>query len=529
MAFRAWLRRRLPHSLWQQTLLLLVTAIASTAIFTARPYHSYFREQFEGQLRKRGQSAVQTLAKDYELRPAIVLKDAAQAEPILRAFAATDEELVYVAVLKGSELIAAAPAVLTGPHLTQALAPLSNAPGHAAHRTGEIMRFVETVQTEKSLDFMDLPGASAPTAAADVGYVVLGLSTRQAQSRARWQTLFSIGTTSLGVFTLLILFYFLWVARRLRRMVRFAQATAGGNSTAQLSDPIADDLGRLAQALYQSTTELHKANAGLEATVAARTAELQSTLADLWSEMDLARKIQSVLLPSPQEIAGRYEYAGVMKPADEVGGDYYDTIEADGKLWVLIGDVSGHGVSAGLIMMMVQTAVRVVVQRFAAASQPLSPAQLITLVNRALWRNLQLIGKGQYMTMTALCLDNTGVTYAGLHQPLLVYRKATGDVDEIETQGCWIGLLDEIENLNEDRRFDLSAGDVIMLYTDGLIEAKLRDRPDEMLGLPPVVTRFQAACLTQETAVNTAQAVLTETNQCIVTDDVAVVVLRRLA
>ena len=49
-------------------------------------------------------------------------------------------------------------------------------------------------------------------------------------------------------------------------------------------------------------------------------------------------------------------------------------------------------------------------QRFAAASQPLSPAQLITLVNRALWRNLQLIGKGQYMTMTALCLDNTGVT-----------------------------------------------------------------------------------------------------------------------
>jgi len=529
MLGRSWLRRRLPHSLWQQTLLLLVAAIALTAIVTARPYHAHFLEQFEGQLAMRGRSAVQTLAKDYELRPAIVLKDAAQAEPILRAFAKSDEELVYVAVLKGSELIAAAPTGLAGPQLAQALSPLSPQPPDARHHRDEILRFVETVQAAKSLDFMDLPGAAAPSASSDVGYVVLGLSKRLAHSRARWQTLSSVGTTSLGVFTLLILAYFLWVARRLQRMVRFAQATATGDTKAQLVDPIADDLGRLAQALYQSTAELHKANAGLEATVAARTGELQATLAELWSEMDLARKIQSVLLPAPQQIAGRYDYAGVMKPADEVGGDYYDTIEADGKLWVLIGDVSGHGVSAGLIMMMVQTAVRAVVQRFAAASQPLSPGQLITLVNRALWRNLQLIGKGQYMTMTALCIDSSGVTYAGLHQPMLVFRKATGEVDEIETHGCWIGILDEIENLNEDRRLEFSPGDAIMLYTDGLIEAKLRDNPQELLRLPPVIARFQASCLAQDTAIATAQSVLTETNHCIVTDDVAVVVLRHLA
>lgn len=528
MSARTWLRRTLPHSLWQQTLLLLAAAIALTAIVTARPYHQHFRQQFEAQLQKRGQSTVQTLAKDYELRPAIVLKDAAQAEPILRAFASTDEELVYVAVLRGSELIAAAPSVLAGPYLAQALQPLSQQATQSHNHADEILRFVETVRAEKSLDFMDLPGAEAPSASPDVGYVVLGLSTRQAHSRARWQTLFSIGTTSLGVFTLLILFYFRWVARRLRRMVRFAQATAAGDAKAELADPIADDLGRLAQALAHSTTELHKANAGLEATVAARTAELQATLADLWSEMDLARKIQSVLLPSPAEIAGRYDYAGVMKPADEVGGDYYDTIEADGKLWVLIGDVSGHGVSAGLIMMMVQTAVRVVVQRFAAAGQALSPGQLLTLINRALWRNLQLIGKGQYMTMTAMCIDENGVTYAGLHQHVLVYRKSSGEVDEIETHGCWVGILDEIEGLNEDRRFELAPGDAFMLYTDGLIEAKLRDRPDDMLSLPPVIARFQAACLAGETSVNTAQAVLVETNGCIVTDDVAVVVLRRM-
>lgn len=528
MVAQSWLRRRLPHSLWQQTLLLLALAIALTAVVTARPYHTYFLEQFESQLQRRGRTAVQTLAKDYELRPAIVLKDAAQAEPILHAFAASDEELVYVAVLKGDEPVAAAPSAQAQPYLAQALQPLSSQPVPTRHSRDEILRFVEVVRAEKSLDFMDLPGATSQGPTADAGYVVLGLSTRQAHSRARWQTLFSIGTTSLGVFTVLILFYFRWVARRLRRMVRFAQSSAAGEPSAQLQDPIFDDLGRLAQALNHSTTELHRANASLEATVAARTSELQATLSDLWSEMDLARKIQSVLLPSPQQIAARFDYAGVMKPADEVGGDYYDTIEVDGKLWLLIGDVSGHGVSAGLIMMMVQTAVRVVVQRFAAASQPLSPAQLLTLVNRALWNNLQRIGKGQYMTMTAICISDHRVTYAGLHQPMLVFRKATGEVDEMETQGCWIGILDEIENLNEDRHFDLSPGDTIMLYTDGLVEAKLRDRPDELLRLPAVMARFQASCLAQYTALDIANSVLSETNQCLVTDDVAVVVLRRI-
>ena len=66
--------------------------------------------------------------------------------------------------------------------------------------------------------------------------------------------------------------------------------------------------------------------------MAARTAELQSTLADLWSEMDLARKIQS---DAPAVATGDcrpLRVRRVMKPADEVGGDYYDTIEADGKL-----------------------------------------------------------------------------------------------------------------------------------------------------------------------------------------------------
>src|SRR5690606_37302721 len=75
----------------------------------------------------------------------------------------------------------------------------------------------------------------------------------------------------------------------------------------------------------------------------------------LWSEMELARDIQLSLLPKKLDIYG-YEIAASTQPAQEVGGDYYEVIEtASGTRYVAIGDVAGHGLSAGLIMMMAQT------------------------------------------------------------------------------------------------------------------------------------------------------------------------------
>ena len=527
MTWRRRIAGRMPRSLWQQTLLLLLLALALTAIATARPFHSYFRSQFEQQLEKRGRATVHTLSKDYELRPAISLKDATQADPILRTIVSSDEEIVYLAIARGSEIVAVAPSHVSPELLRQAVAHATS-PRRTEAARDQVLRFSEKVAAERSLAFMDSPSPDAAEGS-ETGYVLLGLSSRQAHVRAVWQTLFSIGTSALLVFTVLILLYFRWVAQRLGRMVGFAQATAAGDARATLSDPVADDLGRLAGALAHSSAELQKANAGLEATVAARTAQLQSTLAELWSEMDLARKIQSVLLPTPQQFGKRFDVAGVMKPADEVGGDYFDSFESDGKLWLLIGDVSGHGVSAGLIMMMVQTAVRALVQRAASERQPLSPGQLLTLVNRALWRNLQLIGKGQYMTMTALCIDESGFYYSGLHQHILLYRANQKIIEEIESHGSWIGLLDEIEGVNEDRRVEFSSGDVLMLYTDGLIEAKLRSDEKTMLGLETIKSQFQKSCSGSEPASEIANSIINTTNQCIVSDDIAVLVLRHLA
>ena len=156
--------------------------------------------------------------------------------------------------------------------------------------------------------------------------------------------------------------------------------------------------------LRTATDQLRRSNDTLEIQVAERTEELRKTLAELWSEMDLARKIQTVLLPSETRFRD-YEVSAMMVPASTVGGDYYDIIRTEGSDWVLIGDVSGHGVTAGLTMMMIQTAIRTVVLSGGEGAATLTPAQVLSRVNAAVRSNLRKVDEDHYMTITGLQLQ----------------------------------------------------------------------------------------------------------------------------
>jgi serine phosphatase RsbU (regulator of sigma subunit) len=280
---------------------------------------------------------------------------------------------------------------------------------------------------------------------------------------------------------------------------------------------------REAQVAREKTERI---NTSLERQVADRTAELQRTLADLWSEMALAHKIQTVLLP-PDGTYGDYEVSATMKPAETVGGDYYDVFEHDGKVWVLIGDVSGHGVSAGLVMMMVQTAVRTVVTGAARQGKDLSPSMLLSVVNATVASNLKRFESGIYMTITALRLDGHRVQYAGLHSQLLVYRTETQRVEQLESQGVWLGLVDDIGPLLEDRTFELAPDDVLVLYTDGLVEA--RNATDDLLGLKPVTDRLKQVAIRNASARATVDGLFHLLADMDCDDDVTVLALRRAA
>jgi serine phosphatase RsbU (regulator of sigma subunit) len=186
----------------------------------------------------------------------------------------------------------------------------------------------------------------------------------------------------------------------------------------------------------------------------------------LQTEMKIAANIQAVLLPERPSIEG-FEITAYLKPTEEVGGDYYDVIDTGNNNWVIIGDVSGHGVPAGLIMMMVLTVIQALVRKF----PDIKPSDLLSIVNEALKYNVEKIKELKYMTITAFSFQKDGhAVYSGRHQDFLVYRAASSSVDIIPSKGTWLMPWD-MGRRNIDSELHLNQGDTMLLYTDGISEA----------------------------------------------------------
>jgi len=284
----------------------------------------------------------------------------------------------------------------------------------------------------------------------------------------------------------------------------------------------ADELGTLADMFNDMLAMIEARDTHLEAQVAERTDELRRTVAELWSEMDLARKIQTLLLPQNPQLPG-YDVAAMMVPASSVGGDYYDVFRMDGVDWILVGDVSGHGVTAGLTMMIIQTAVRTVIQTSGDRARQLTPKQLLNSVNSAVRSNLQKIDAEQYMTIMALRLERGKVTYSGLHQDILVYRAQSKTVERIETRGIWLGLVDDISDLLEDDEFEMAEGDTLLLYTDGVTEIATGD---QMLGTDGLATMLQGLAGGSTIPAEVMKGVIDRACEDTLSDDVTVLVAR---
>jgi len=195
--------------------------------------------------------------------------------------------------------------------------------------------------------------------------------------------------------------------------------------------------------------------------------ELKEARDALWGEMEIAKRIQTALLPDIKKIEG-YEISAMMLPADEVGGDFYDIIEShNGQNWVAIGDVSGHGVESGLIMMMVQTSILTMTHN----KEIVSPTQILTSVNRVIMQNINKLNTDRYMTITVMSLNGDKMVIAGHHQDILVYRHRLCQIEIIETHGTWLGVIDNIDDYITDRTIPVEEKDLILLFTDGVTEA----------------------------------------------------------
>ena len=250
-----------------------------------------------------------------------------------------------------------------------------------------------------------------------------------------------------------------------------------------------------------------------------RTAELDDALSSLWGEMELATRIQTALVPTKPLLPG-CDVAASMFPAEIVGGDYYDFINVGDFNWVLIGDVSGHGVPAGLIMMMCQTAVQTELQ----AHPDLAPNVLLARVNGTLVENMRRLGEQKYMTLTAIRRDPDGTFhFAGLHQDLFIRRASTHSVERIPSTGTWVGLMHNIEEQLPVSQFTLDSGDVLLLYTDGITEAQ---RDNELLNNDGLIALLESS--QGKTAEDILEDILQPMESYAIDDDVSLVVIRQV-
>ncbi|MBN1991980.1 MAG: SpoIIE family protein phosphatase [Anaerolineae bacterium] len=208
------------------------------------------------------------------------------------------------------------------------------------------------------------------------------------------------------------------------------------------------------------------------------------------AELDVSRRLQQMLLPTKEELQQikGLDIAGYMEPADEVGGDYYDVLKHNGSVKIGIGDVTGHGLESGVVMLMLQTAVRTLL-----TSGIDDPIRFLDIINRMLHANLQRMRVDKSLSLALLDYATSQenqmgrMRLSGQHEQLIVVRQG-GQIELQNTLdlGFPVGLVTNIGQFVDELSIDLQSGDGVVLYSDGITEAE--NKAGDFYGLERLCT-----------------------------------------
>jgi serine phosphatase RsbU (regulator of sigma subunit) len=190
----------------------------------------------------------------------------------------------------------------------------------------------------------------------------------------------------------------------------------------------------------------------------------------LAAEVEVTHRLQQMLLPTQQELnkIKELEIAGFMAPADEVGGDYYDVLCHNDQIKIGIGDVTGHGLESGVVMLMVQTAIRTLLTH-----NETSHVNFLTTLNQVIYDNVERMNCDKNLTLALLDYKDGILYLSGQHEMVIVAR-ADSTVELVDTKdlGFPIGLDEDIADFIAQTAIHLNPGDGVILYTDGITEAQ---------------------------------------------------------
>ena len=270
--------------------------------------------------------------------------------------------------------------------------------------------------------------------------------------RVFWLVFLGISAVLLAAYLAAVVIAFILagsIARSVNRLTRAAEAVSRGDFSVRVRSKSRDQIGDLARSFDGMADSIQR--------LLVDTARRER----LESEIAMARTIQHKLLPPTEAVLPGFRVLAHFEPVAEIGGDYYDYLPMpDGRTAVALGDVSGHGLPTGLLVAMAKSALSTLLEAGHAESE------LFARLNELIHRSTEA---RHYMTLCLLSYDSSTrvgtLTNAGQLAP---YRVSGGRVEALALPAFPLGLFPE--KPFPSRPYDFASGDLVVLFSDGLVE-----------------------------------------------------------
>lgn len=372
--------------------------------------------------------------------------------------------------------------------------------------------------------------------------IYASLSAAKTQINAATSRIIQGLSISILVFLVVALLVAVIVSRRftegLVSLSEAARRLSLGDYQVQLNIQGRDEVAQVGLAFNNMAREIRDQTVILEQRVQDRTRDLavanseiqklydrlQDENLRLGTELDVARRIQMMVLPSKTELIDvpQLDIASYVEPADEVGGDYHDVLHTDGRTKIGIGDVTGHGIESGVLMLMVQSITRALHEQGIG-----DPLAFLQVLNRAVYKNISRTRADKHLSLSFLDYSDGRISISGQHEEVLLIKN--GDLQRIDTinLGMPIGLEEDISEFVTTVTLPFDPSDVIILFTDGITEAE--NSEGELYGIDRLIksAKRHYAQSAQKICDGIIAELKTFIGSSAILDDITLVVIKR--